>query len=353
MRSHPSGAEAVGVLAPAVGVDHRGAADLDLAHLVPAGTTPGTGDERIVADDAQLEPHRQSHRAGAPRHRQWVRRDLAGGLGHAVGLDDREARRRLEAVGRGDRKRRRRRADETDAGRDRLAGPELGEARDDGGDRVDPRDPALAHELPEARAMETVVEHQAGAGEERGEQPHDLGVDVEERQRVEAAVALGQLVVLDHAARRVEELVLVQTDHLGRTRRARGGEDDAARRGAGCRPGHASTDATGLGASEASSTQGHGAPAGAARSDRTTSAPTLAASDPRPLGPVSGDAGSSGATHKPDAIAPTKAAAHCNGSGHRRGPTVVPGRSGDRAKAVRQCSRAPKVRTASLRASST
>jgi hypothetical protein len=91
---------------------------------------------------------------------------------------------------------------------------------------------------------------------------------------------------------------------------------------------------------------------GAARSDRITSAPTLAASDPRPLGPVSGDAGSSGATHNPDAIAPTKAAANCTGSDTEK-PTVAPGESGDRAKAVRQHSRAPKVRTASLRASST
>src|ERR1700722_18879773 len=114
-----------------------------------------------------------------------------------------------------------------------------------------------------------------------------------------------------------------------------------------------SKDATGPGASDASSTQGQeGATAGAARSERTTSAPTLAASDPRPLGPVSGDAGSSGATQSPDAIAPMKAAAHCNGSDTERA-TVARARIDDRAKAACQCLRAPKVRTVSLRASST
>ena len=68
-------------------------------------------------------------------------------------------------------------------------GRSVGQPRDDGGDGVDPRDRAAGHEVPEAGPVEPVVEHQAGTGHERRQQAHDLGVDVEERQRVEAAVA--------------------------------------------------------------------------------------------------------------------------------------------------------------------
>ena len=44
------------------------------------------------ADDPQLDPHRHPDRAGTTGHRQRVGGNLAGGLGHAVGLDRSEGR---------------------------------------------------------------------------------------------------------------------------------------------------------------------------------------------------------------------------------------------------------------------
>ena len=52
------------------------------------------------------------------------------------------------------------------------------------------------HELPETRPMEAVVEYETGAGDKGGEERHHLGIDVEQRQRVEAAVVRREVVVL-------------------------------------------------------------------------------------------------------------------------------------------------------------
>ena len=68
------------------------------------------------------------------------------------------------------------------------SGPGIGQPRDDGGHRVDPRDPPLAHQIPEVGAMEPVIEHERRTGDERGEKTDDFGIDVEERQRVESPV---------------------------------------------------------------------------------------------------------------------------------------------------------------------
>ena len=72
--------------------------------------------------------------------------------------------------------------------------------------------------------MKPVVEDEAGARHQCRQQPDHLCVDVEQGKRVEAAIALAQPMVRDHSACRVEELLLGQPDHLGRTRGARGGQ---------------------------------------------------------------------------------------------------------------------------------
>ena len=86
------------------------------------------------------------------------------------------------------------RMNRTDAGTV-SSGSERAEARDDGGHRVDPGDGTAGHEVPEAAAVEAVVEDQAGAGHQGRQQAHDLGVDVEERQRIEPAVVCLELQV--------------------------------------------------------------------------------------------------------------------------------------------------------------
>ena len=49
------------------------------------------------------------------------------------------------------------------------------------------------------------------------ESTHDLGVDVEERERVEATVLRTELQVRRHAGCGVQQLVLAQADDLGRS----------------------------------------------------------------------------------------------------------------------------------------
>ena len=159
-------------------------------------------------------------------------RDLAGRLGHAVGLEHRDPRALLEPVGHDHGQRRRGRPDEPDPAGHGLARPQRAEARDDGGHRVDPRDRPLGHQVPEAAPVETVVENQAGTGHQGREQAHDLGIDVEERKRIEAAVSGVELQMRGHATRRVEQLVLTQPDHLGRAGGARRRQHDAAGSGA-------------------------------------------------------------------------------------------------------------------------
>jgi hypothetical protein len=77
--------------------------------------------------------------------------------------------------------------------------------------------------------MEPVVEDEAGTRRQRRQQPDHLGVDVEQGKRVEAAIPLTEPMVRNDAVRGVEELLLAQPDHLGRTRRARGGQHHSSR----------------------------------------------------------------------------------------------------------------------------
>ena len=208
-----------------------------------------------------------------------------------------------------------------------------------------------ADELPEPGAVETVVEDEGRASHERGEQPDDLCVDVEERQRVEAAIVRREVVVRHHAAGGVQQLRLSQTGHLGRPGRTRRREDDAA--ASGCRrvpspPGRRRM----AGASSSNSIQpaGNRPPRGAVGQDRR--APRFGPARCRARsGPASGVAGSSGATHRPEATAPRTAAAQDSGSAIDTA-TVVPGVKAPAARARRHCSSEAKLRTRSLRASS-
>ena len=112
------------------------------------------------------------------------------------------------------------------------SGPSALETRHDCGHRVDPGDRPAAHEVPEAAPVEAVIEDEAGAGDQRRQHTHDLGVYVEQREGVEATVLGAELQVRRHAGRRVEQLVLAQPDDFGRSGRARRGQHDAAGVGA-------------------------------------------------------------------------------------------------------------------------
>ena len=71
--------------------------------------------------------------------------------------------------------------------------------RDDRGNRVDPGDPALRDQLPEAAAAELAVDREVRPRAQGGEQPDHLGVDVEQRQRAVATVVAGEPVRGDDA----------------------------------------------------------------------------------------------------------------------------------------------------------
>ena len=211
-----------------------------------------------------------------------------------------------------------------------------------------------------ARAVEPVVEDQAGAGHQRRQQSDHLGVDVEERQRVEAAVIRLELEVRRHTTRRVESsLLLAQPDDLGRPGRARRRQDDAAGDGAldgAVAPGRVTGPSlevieavqfdpvrrqSGRGGAVGHHHLGAGARHGGRQARRC-----------RP----DGIGGSSGATQKPAAMAPRKASANATGSLMAR-PTVVSPRARTPPSWARQRSMLPsswrKDRTLPSRACST
>ena len=184
--------------------------------------SPAAAGAAVVGADLQLDRRPAGRPTGRGAYAERGRGDLAGRLGHAVALDDDLA----ERVGQS-RRGPRPAAGPTPSGpgaarrarRDRLAA----EDRQDRRHRVDPGDPALVDERPEPVAVEAPVEHERGAGDERGQQRDDLAVDVEQRQRVEAAVGRGQLVVGGDRPGDVQQLGLGQFDDLrlaGRAGRA-------------------------------------------------------------------------------------------------------------------------------------
>ncbi len=73
---------------------------------------------------------------------------------------------------------------------------------------------------PESPPVEARVQHHRAARDQGGEQPHHLGVDVEQRQRAETDVGTGEGVVAGHRVRDVAELRLSQEDLFGGTRGA-------------------------------------------------------------------------------------------------------------------------------------
>jgi hypothetical protein len=68
--------------------------------------------------------------------------------------------------------------------------------------------------------MEPAVQHHRAAGEKGGQQCNDLRVDVEQRQRVESAIRVGELVMIGDAAGGVQQLVLGEHHHPGCTGRS-------------------------------------------------------------------------------------------------------------------------------------
>ena len=90
----------------------------------------------------------------------------------------------------------------------------------------------LRDDVPEAGAVEAVVEHHGAARDERGEEADDLAVDVGQRQGVEPAVRRTQLVRLGHGPGDVEQLGLAEADGLARSGRS-GAEQHAATLGSG------------------------------------------------------------------------------------------------------------------------
>jgi len=84
------------------------------------------------------------------------------------------------------------------------------------GNRVDPGDAALVHELPESGAVEPSVEHQRGTGDQGREHSNYLRIHVRQRQRVEPAVIGGSGPwVLTTCSATKQQLRLGQFDALG------------------------------------------------------------------------------------------------------------------------------------------
>ena len=288
------------------------------------GRLQPAADRLGLTDDAQLQPDGQAHRPGAARHGQRVRGDLAGRLGHPVRLDHRHAGTRLESIGHRHRQGRRCRPDEPDARGNGLVGPERAQARDDGGHRVDPRDGATGHEIPEPAAVEAVVEDQARAGHQGRQQTHDLGVDVEEGQRIEPAVLAPELQVRRHAASRVQQLAPGSTGPpwacrwcpttTGRHRPRRPAGAPSPRAWWRARPPGARGDRA-----RPIRRRSH-----RVRGDRPARDPRPCApgSPPGHRSPPTGREGSRGATQKPALTAPRNASANATGSSTRR-PMVV------------------------------
>ena len=185
-------------------------ADVELRGLQRAA------DRLRLADDPQLHPDRQPHRARAAWERQRVRRDLAGRLGHPVGLDHRDPRARLEPVGGGDGQRRRRRPDEPDAAGDGLVRPGIGQTRDDGGNGVDPGDrPRRAMSSQKAvrwnRSSRTRQEPATSADSN----PTTSALMWNRGSGLKPRSSGPSSMVRRHAGRRVEQLLLAQPDDLG------------------------------------------------------------------------------------------------------------------------------------------
>ena len=140
--------------------------------------------------------------------------DLAGGLGHAVAFDHRDAGPGLDPVPDRDGQRRRRGPDEPEARRPDGNGLR-GQDGQDRGHGVDPGHVAGGGVLPESVPPEPAADQQRRAGLQAGQQRDDLGVDVEQRQRAEAPVGRGEPVVPGHGAGHVQQPVLGQLHRLG------------------------------------------------------------------------------------------------------------------------------------------
>ena len=182
---------------------------------------------------------------GLARPVQRVGGDHAGRLGHPVGLHHRDAERVLEPLQRRGGQRSGGRTDEPDSPRHRH-GRIHGQDRDDRGHRVDPGDLPGPDQLPEAAPAELAVDHQAGPGGQGAEQPHHLGVDVEQREAAVPAVGRGQPVVRGDGTGHVHQLVLAQQDALRRPGGPAGTQEDPAKPGPGegriaLRPGRLAT----------------------------------------------------------------------------------------------------------------
>ena len=204
--------------------------------------TPGAPDPHLaVGADPQLDRHRQPDRAGRAGAGQGVGGDLAGRLGHAVRLEHGAPPAGLEPVQHRHRQRGGGGSDEPDRRRQPIAAGFGGEDREDRRHGVDPRDAAVTDEAGEAGPVEAVVEHHHPARDQRPEDGDDLGVDVEQRQRVEAAIGRRQPVVHRDGAGDVQQLGLAQPDGLARARGPRAEQQHApgvagARRGGAPEP---------------------------------------------------------------------------------------------------------------------
>ncbi len=168
---------------------------------------------------------------------QRIGGDHAGRLGHPVGLDDRDTKRPLEPAQCRWRQRSRGGPDEANGLGGRAVTGLHGQDGDDGRNGVDPGDLLFLDHGPEPAAAELAVQHQAGLCGQGGEQPHHLGVDVEQRETAVATVGRGQPVVDRHARGHVRQLTVTEQDPFGRAAGPAGAQEDAARRRHGARPG--------------------------------------------------------------------------------------------------------------------
>ena len=73
---------------------------------------------------------------------------------------------------------------------------------------------------PEIGPVESVIEDECGAGDERREQADHFGVDVPQGERIESTIVRGETVVSRDVRRRVHQLSFTQRDDLGRAGRS-------------------------------------------------------------------------------------------------------------------------------------
>ena len=181
-------------------VDDGRAEDLDQ----PGDT--GSNRRPTLIDHAEIDADRLPHGSRAPGGGlERVGTDLAGCLGHAVGLENSDTAALLEPAQRRGRQGGRGGAGKTDPRCDGGGRRLVGEDGEDGRDRIEHGHAAAVDHIPEPSAVEAVIDGQRRSGHERGEHADDLGVDVEERQRAVDGVGGREPVVAGHEAGRVQE----------------------------------------------------------------------------------------------------------------------------------------------------